>query len=222
MVNLFVLGKTESEKVFDKQVIELKKIIELFCPKEVVIDINGIGVAFADSMIKESFDATTGKTYPAYGFSNRDEYRSLQPKEASKILYGIKANLDLNSQMHSILYSKVYSGLLNFLIPESVAKTKLMSTRRGAKMSPEERNKRLLPHELTTILLDEIMNLKQKPTGNNNQIAVEQINKRMTKDKFSALEMGIYRVQTLENDFISKRQNRGLGRRLVFTTKARG
>lgn len=222
LVNLFVLGKTESEKVFDKQVIELKKLIELFCPKEVVIDINGIGVSFADSMIKESFDATTGKTYPAYGFSNRNEYRNLQPKEANKILYGIKANLDLNSQMHSILYSKVYSGLLNFLIPESVAKTKLMSTRRGAKMSPEERNKRLLPHELTTILLDEIMNLKQKPTGNSNQIVVEQINKRMTKDKFSALEMGIYRVQTLENDFISKRQNRGLGRRLVFTTKARG
>ena len=56
-------------------------------------------------------------------------------------------------------------------------------------MSPEERNKRLLPHELTTILLDEIMTLKQNPTGNNNQIVVEQINKRMTKDKFSALEM---------------------------------
>ena len=91
--------------------------------------------------------------------------------------------------------------------------------RKGKKM---EKNKRLLPHELTTILLDEIMNLKQKPTGNSNQIVVEQINKRMTKDKFSALEMGIYRVQTLENDFISKRQNRGLGRRLVFTTKARG
>ena len=147
---------------------------------------------FGDSMIKESFNATKGRTYPAYGFSNRDEYRSLQPKEASKILYGIKANLDLNSQMHSNLYSKVYSGLLNFLIPESVAKTKLMSTRRGAKMSPEERNKRLLPHELTTILLDEIMTLKQNPTGNNNQIVVEQINKRMTKDKFSALEMGFY------------------------------
>ena len=45
MVNLFVLGKTESEKVFDKQVIELKKLIELFCPKEVVIDINGLILA---------------------------------------------------------------------------------------------------------------------------------------------------------------------------------
>lgn len=42
LVNLFVLGKTEDEKVFDVQVLELKRLIKRFQPKEVVIDINGL------------------------------------------------------------------------------------------------------------------------------------------------------------------------------------
>lgn len=42
LVNLFVLGKTEDEKVFDVQVLELKRLIKKFKPKEVVIDINGL------------------------------------------------------------------------------------------------------------------------------------------------------------------------------------
>lgn len=42
LVNLFVLGKTEDEKVFDNQVLELKRLIQRFQPREVVIDINGL------------------------------------------------------------------------------------------------------------------------------------------------------------------------------------
>lgn len=47
LVNLFVLGKTDNEKVFSKQVIELKRLIESFHPKEVIIDINGLTTSSA-------------------------------------------------------------------------------------------------------------------------------------------------------------------------------
>jgi hypothetical protein len=42
LVNIYILGKNENEKVFDRQVLELKRLIEHFNPKEVVIDINGL------------------------------------------------------------------------------------------------------------------------------------------------------------------------------------
>ena len=42
LVNIYVLGRTEDEKVFDQQVLELKRLIQVFQPKEVVIDINGL------------------------------------------------------------------------------------------------------------------------------------------------------------------------------------
>lgn len=220
LVNLYVLGRTEQEKVFDKQVIELKRLIAQFDPQEVVIDINGLGVAFADAMIKETVDPENGVVLPAYGFFNEEsKYLKVQPKNCLKILYGIKANSQLNSDMHSALYSKIYSGHMKFLVSEQTAKSKLMSTRKGIRMSPEAQNARLMPHILTTSLISEIMNLKIKPTGINNQIAVEQINDRTLKDKFSALEMGVYRVVQIENEEMSHRRNRGFTRRLVFCSK---
>ena len=218
LVNIYILGKNENEKVFDRQVLELKRLIEHFNPKEVVIDINGLGVAFADCMIKETFDSDRNIFLPAYGFFNRNEYDNIQPRNCAKILYGVKANGQMNSDMHSSLYAKIYSGCVNFLISEQEAKTKLMATKIGQRMKPEQRIARLMPHELTSILINEIMNLKIKPTGVSNQIAVEQINKRMLKDKFSALEMGVYRMVEMENEKNSRRRNRGLGgkRKLTF------
>lgn len=223
LVNLFVLGKTEDEKFLQNQVIMLKQLIRDYEPREVVIDINGIGVFFADEMVKPTLDPVTGITYPAYGFFNRDEYLSIQPRDCQKILYGLKANTQINSDMHSILYSKIDTGKLNFLIPEKDARVKLMATKIGQRMKPEEKVQRLMPHELTSILIDEIMNLRLKPTGQSNQVAVEEINKRMTKDKFSALEMGIYRVSQIQTAEESRRRNRGLGsRRLVFFRQGGG
>ena len=64
-------------------------------------------------------------------------------------------------------------------------------------MKPEKRIERLMPHELTSILINEMMNLRIKPAGANNLIAVEMINSRMTKDKFSAFEMGTYRINEI-------------------------
>ena len=216
LVNIYVLGKTENEKVFDHQVLELKRLIKKFNPKEVVIDINGLGVGFADFMIKETFDPATNEILPAYGFFNREEYEEMQPRNCIKILYGIKASAKINSDMHSNLYTKIYSGCINFLISEKKAKDKLMATKVGQRMKPEERIARLMAHELTSQLIREIMNLKIKPTGVNNQISVDLINTRMTKDKFSALEMGVYRITEIENEEISHKRNRGLGRKLSF------
>lgn len=223
LVNLFVLGKTIEEKVFDRQVIELKRLIEKFNPREVVIDINGLGVAFADNMIKEAWDEEYQVTRPAYGFFNEEsKYLTVQPRNAVKILFGLKANGQINSDMHSALYSKIYSGHMKFLISEQSARTKLLSTRKGQRMSPEMQNARLMPHILTSSLINEIMNLKIKQTGVNNQIAVEQINQRTLKDKFSALEMGVYRVVQIENQQLTRRRNRGLTRQLTFCSRGGG
>jgi hypothetical protein len=44
----------------------------------------------------------------------------------------------------------------------------------------------------------------------------------MTKDKFSAFEMGLYRMVELESEAMSHRRNRGLKRKLVFYTAGGG
>lgn len=222
LVNLFVLGKTEEDKVFERQAIELKKLIKRFNPRETVIDINGLGVGLADEMIKEHFDPDTQTYLPAYGFINRNEYDKIQPRNCVKNLYGIKANGQLNSQMHGNCYARINSGLVKFLISEQNAKSKIMATKTGQKMPLEDRVKRLMPHEMTSLLINEMLNLKIKPTGKSDEIILEQSNKRMTKDKFSAFEMGLWRIKLLEDEEQSKRRNRGLVRNLVFYTSGGG
>lgn len=159
LVNLYVLARQAETKTFTQQAIDVKKIIEQFNPREVVIDSNGLGVGLADELIKPHFD-DEGRYYPPYAFNNAEgfdaNYLTIQPKESAKILVGIKANGHLNSEIHSNAYSRISNGAVRFLISEQEAKSALMSTKVGQKMTTLQRVERLMPHEMTSRLFDEM------------------------------------------------------------------
>ena len=159
-----------------------------------------------------------GNFYPAYGFNNDDDYLKIQPKDAVRILYGIKANGPLNSKIHGNTYSRINGGLVRFLIKEQEAKNALLSTKQGQKMSVMQRVKRLMPHEMTTKLFEEMANLRLKKTGASMDIVLEQINPRYPKDKYSAFAYGLWRIKELEEEQAKRRRRRnsGLKRQLVF------
>ena len=208
LVNIKVLARTAETKTFTQQAIDIKRLIKDFNPIEVVIDTNGLGVGLADEMIKPQYDEM-GEYYPPYAFSNDENYYAIQPKDAAKILYGIKANGTLNSKIHGNAYSRLTSGLVRFLIKEQEAKSALMSTAAGQKMSVYKRVERLMPHEMTTKLFEEMANLRLKRTGNATDIVLEQINPRHPKDKYSSFAYGLYRIKELEEEQAKKRRRRG-------------
>lgn len=218
MVNIFVLGRQAETKTFMQQAIDLKKLIDDFQPREVVIDCNGLGIGLADEMIRTQTDEI-GNTYPAYGFFNNDDYKKIQPKDAACILYSIKANGPLNTKIHSNVYARLNSGMVRFLITEQEARSELLATKIGMKMPFEKRVKRLMPHELTTKLFEEMANLRLKRNGLD--IVLEQINSRFPKDKYSALAYGLWRIKELEEENYQKRKRRGLAgqRKLTFYTE---
>jgi hypothetical protein len=219
LVNIKVLARTAETKTFTQQAIDIKRLIRDFEPREVVIDTNGLGVGLADEMIKPQYDET-GEFYPPYGFTNDESYFPIQPKEAIKILYGIKANGPLNSKIHGNAYSRLNSGTVRFLIKEQDAKSALMSTAAGQKMSVYQRIERLMPHEMTTRLFDEMANLRLKRTGSSTDIVLEQINSRYPKDKYSSFAYGLWRIKELEEEYAQKRRRRfgsgGTSRKLTF------
>ena len=218
LVNLIVLGRTPQTKPFSVQAVDLKKIIANFNPREVVIDTNGLGVGLADEMIKPHYDEK-GNFLPAYGFKNDDVYKQIQPKDAPKILYGIKANQSLNSKIHGNCYSRLTSGLVRFLIKEQEAKSALLATKIGQKMTTEQRVMRLMPHEMTTKLFEEMANLRLKRTGSSLDIVLERINSRFPKDKYSSFSYGLWRIKELEEESYSRSHRRRAGeRKLVFFT----
>lgn len=217
LVNLFVLGRQAEKKTFVQQAIDLKHLIEIYNPREVVIDCNGLGVGIADEMIRTHLDAS-GKELPAYGFFNNDDYKKIQPRDSIPILYSLKANGPLNSKIHGNAYSRIYGGMVRFLISEQDARASLLATKVGQKMKLEERVKRLMPHELTTKLFEEMSNLRLRRNGLD--IVLEQINARFPKDKYSAFAYGLWRIKELEEESYKKKSRRAGrdGRRLVFFT----
>lgn len=222
LVNIKVLARTEQTKTFTQQAIDIKRLIRDFQPREVIMDTNGLGVGLADEMIKPQYDEM-GEFYPAYAFANDESYYSIQPKDAPKILYGIKANGPLNSKIHGNAYARLTSGMVRFLIKEQEAKNALMSTQVGQKMSVYKRVERLLPHEMTTKLFEEMANLRLKRTGNSTDIVLEQINSRYPKDKYSSFAYGLWRIKEIEEEYNKKRRrNFSTGsatRKLTFFTE---
>ena len=219
LVNLFVLGRQAEKKTFQEQAIDIKRLVNDFQPREVIIDCNGLGVGLADVMIQTQID-DDGVEYGPLGFFNNDDYKKIQPKDCPTILYSLKANGPLNSKIHGNAYTRVNNGLVRFLIKEQDARSMLLATKTGQRMSLRERVERLLPHEMTTKLFEEMANLRLKRGGTGLDIVLEQINAHYPKDKYSAFAYGLWRIKEIEEEqFKHKRRfTSGSERQLVFFT----
>ena len=110
----------------------------------------------------------------------------------------------------------MFSGKIRFLIDESLAKTKLMSTRQGQNMNIDKRNEYLRPFILTSILKEQMLNLVEQNEGIN--IILKQSNRSIKKDKFSAFIYGLYYIRYQE-EINKKKRKRNMSDFLFFTQK---
>ena len=197
LVNIY----TFSDEHFEDQAIRIKKLFYKYKARRVVIDANGLGIGLVDYMIKSQIDPNTGDTYPDFGVYNDDElyYKKYKTNITEQdAMYLIKANAPINTEAHANAQTQLSSGKVKLLIDERVAKTKLLGTKVGQNMKPEERAEYLKPFTLTSILKEEMMNLREENEGVN--IILKQANKGIRKDKFSAFEYGLYYIKQVEEN----------------------
>lgn len=196
LVNMY----TFSDEHFGDQALRLKKLYYKYKARRLVIDANGLGIGLIDFMVKSQIDPDTGDTYPDFGVYNDDEayYKKYKTNiTESDAMYLIKANAPINTEAHANAQAQMNSGRVQFLIDERVAKQKLMNTKVGQNMKPEERADYLHPFTLTSILKEEMLNLREENEGVN--IILRQANKGIKKDKFSSFEYGLYYIKQEED-----------------------
>ena len=192
LVNLY---SYEAEH-FEDQAIHIKKLFFKYKARTCAIDANGLGIGLVDFMVKTQIDPETGDTLPPFGVENDDDglYKKFKTDETIKdAMFLIKANAPINTEAHAYVQTQLSSGKIKFLIDEREAKIKLMSTKIGQEMSPDERAEKLMPFTLTTVLKEQMMNLVEDNEGVN--IILKQNNRGIKKDKFSAFEYGLYYVK---------------------------
>ena len=158
-------------------------------------------------MVKKQINPDTLEEFPDFGvFNDTDnEYKKYRTNECEQdAIYIIKANAPINTEAHANVQSQLASGKVKFLIDERVAKVKLMGTTKGQNMTPEQRSEYLKPFTLTSILKEEMMNLREENEGVN--IILKQANRGIKKDKFSAFEYGLYYIRQEEDNKKKKKK----------------
>ena len=202
LVNMY----TYDDVHFEDQAIILKKLYYKYKAKRLVIDGNGVGLGLVDYLIKKQIDPETGEVYPDFGVYNDEDgyYKKFKTNITEfDAIYIIKANAQLNTEIHVNAQNQLTSGRVNLLISETIAKNKLMQTKLGQSMKPEQREEYLKPFVLTSILKDEMLNLREETEGIN--IILKQANKTIKKDKFSSFEYGLYYLK-IEEDKMKKKK----------------
>ena len=203
LVNIYTL----TDEHFEDQAIKLKKLFYKYNAQRQVIDANGLGIGLVDYMIKSQIDPDTADVFPDFGVYNDDElyYKKYRTNNTEQdAMYLVKANAPINTEAHTVARSNLSSGKVKFLIDERVAKQKLMNTKVGQNMKPEERAEYLKPFTLTSILKEEMLNLREENEGVN--IILKQANRGIRKDKFSAFEYGLYYIKLEEDSKKKKRK----------------
>lgn len=196
LVNIY----TYDAEHFEDQAIHLKKLYYKYKAKVLAIDANGLGVGLIDFMTKSQIDPETNDVLPDFGVTNDEDglYKKLKtPITETDAMYLIKANAPINTEAYTYAQTQLSSGKIKFLIDESQAKTKLMSTKVGQNMKIDERNEQLKPYILTSILREQMLNLTESNEGVN--IILKQSSKSIKKDKFSAFVYGLYYIKQDED-----------------------
>ena len=212
-----------SAEHFEEQALRLKKMFYEYKARSLVIDANGLGIGLIDFMVRRQVDPETGYEYPPFGVEGgtyeevMQDYKKFRTDDMERdAMYLIKANAPINTEAHAYVQTQLGSGRIKLLIDEQTAKVKLMETKVGQNMTPDERNKYLMPFVQTTILKEQMMNLVEENEGVNT--ILKQNNKTIPKDKFSSFEYGLYYIKQ-EEDRKRGRKSRNIKDLMFFTNR---
>jgi len=193
----------------ETQAIRIRQIFEELNCDYMGIDAQGVGMGVVDELMKDLIDPDTGETYPAVTCKNNDEMAEHYKGNSSnppKILYCIKGSAQFNSDCASLLKDNIKRGKLRLLITEQEADAYLNTLKGFKNLSPEKKTELMMPYIQTSLMINEIINLKYEVVGAKVKLS-EKGNDR--KDRYSSLAYANYIACELERD-ISKKQRESI------------
>lgn len=151
--------------------------------KAIVVDANVIGQGLVDELLQEHTDPDTNKELGAFNSMNTEQRSKVN--DAPKLVYSLKAQ-GINGAI-----------IRNFISYVEGNKLKLLT--RYKDINNKDKNKREVEYKIAcqqmSALIDEVANLKIKKTKNDSDITVQQVVRKVDKDRYSAIAYGLYYIE---------------------------
>lgn len=191
LVNIFSMEGTHDHI----QAKFLKEQVNAFKARILIIDANGLGSGVVDACVIDLDDGS-----PPYAVVNDDRYDKYRTNDSIPIIFALKShNKETRNSDMINNFMKVFNRLGVSLLKTAHEGIKDLEIKYKRKIKDsEERASLEIPYLLTNVLCEEVLNLKYKQAGN--ETKVEQITRRIKKDKFSALLMGLYWIYLQEQE----------------------
>ncbi len=187
-VNMLVLP---NGLTYEEQSMEIKRLfykyggninIDKSMVKAIVVDANTIGQGLIEALLKDDTDYDTNKELGCFATINTDD--KSKDRDAPQLVYALKSQ-GINGSI-----------IRNFINYVESSKLKLLMEFKHIESNIQEELK--LEYNLscdnTDLFIDEVANLKIKSTKNNSDITVEQVVRRIDKDRYSATAYGLYYI----------------------------
>lgn len=179
LVNIYCFEGTH----FKDQALFLKKKVDDFKAKVLIVDANGLGSGCVDFLVLETGD------YPPYSVINDDRYDKYRTDKSIPILYCIKAqNKETkNSDMINHFMNVIENHRLNILVPEAMGMKEYNNKK---KLEQDELIRLSLPFINVDIFCEETMNLEYVQSGK--ETRTKRISMKINQDKWSSVLYGLY------------------------------
>lgn len=181
----------------EDQALLIRKMFDEYRCDYIVLDCAGVGLGIYDALVRDITDPETGEVYPAISCCNNTEMAArCTVIGAEKVIWAIKASAQFNSDCAVLLREGFRSGKIRLLETEYEADGLLGDIKGFKSLPPEQQQKAKKPYVHTTLLIDELINLKHEES--NGRIRVyEKAGRR--KDRFSSLSYNYYVATQLES-----------------------
>jgi hypothetical protein len=185
------------------QAIRIRQLYDDFECDYIVLDTQNSGIGVFDQLTQPLYDKERNKEYEPFSCINDEKMaeRCVYPN-AEKVIYSIKGNPQLNSEVAVTLRDNFKRGKIKLLVNEMEAKEYLQKLKGYENLPEEVKAKFINVYQQITFLINEMINLEAEYNDNGQVKLKEPRSKR--KDRYSSVAYGNYIASLLERELMKK------------------
>lgn len=196
-VNLVYTETNEGLRT-ETQALNIRKLYDEFDCDYIVLDAKTFGLSILDCLSNDINDPETGEIFPALSVCNNPDLAArCVSRDAKKAIWAILGNAKFNSDVALLLREGFRSGRIRLLLNEYDGEEAMNRIQGFSKMEIEDKTKLLMPYINTTLLINEMVNLKHEESNGLVRISEKS---GMRKDRYSSLSYNYYVALQLESN----------------------